>query len=35
MSVVIVESEEFTGVNVVRSVNYFEYLNEVISLSSV
>ena len=34
--VVIVESEEFTGVNVVKSVIFFffffEYLNEVISL---
>ena len=33
--VAISESEEFTGVIVVKSVNYFEYLNEVISLSSV
>ena len=33
--VVVVESEEFAGVNVVKYVNYLENLNEVISLSSI
>ena len=32
---VIVENEEFAGVSVVKSVNYLENLNEVISLSSI
>ena len=33
--IVIVESGEFAGVHVVKSVNYLENLNEVISLSSI
>ena len=33
--VVVVESEEFAVVSVVKSVNYLENLNEVISLSSI
>ena len=35
MGVVVIESDKFAGVSVVKSVNYLENLNVVISLSSI